>query len=126
MSTRFFTLVFVLLLLIGVLVTRVDTTGPAPFVESAGTEAEPLSGRVEMTIQDFHHHPNQLIVKQGSVLVVTNLDDAGQSLISDDKSLDTGILGQGESAELTLEELGKFTFFSEPYPNLTGTITVIP
>jgi len=108
-----------------VLTGCVDTAETTPFVESNGSVTEPLTSQIEMTIKDFHHHPNQIIANQGSVLHVTNLDDAGQSVLSDDKSLDTGILGQNESADLKLSELGKFTFSSEPYPNMTGTITVV-
>lgn len=102
-----------------------NTTEPAPFIESMGTLEQPLSGMLEMTIKDFHHHPNEIVAKQGTVIHVTNLDDSGQSLLSDDKSLDTGILGQNESADVTLNNLGKFVFQSEPYSNATGTIMVV-
>ncbi len=104
----------------------VDSSEPAPFVESAGSEATPLSGQIDMTIKDFHHHPNTIVAKAGSTIHVTNLDVVGQSLASDDASLNTGILGQGESADLTLTNLGQFVFSSEPYPTMTGSITVVP
>lgn len=122
---KVFHLLFITLIAVA-LTGCIDSSEPAPFIESAGTLEAPLTGQIEMTIKDFHHHPNQIVVKQGSVLHITNLDDAGQSLLSDDKSLNTGILGQNESADVQLKDLGTFTFFSEPYPNMMGTITVVP
>lgn len=114
-------------LVIGFVLTGcVDSTEPEPFVESAGSLEAPLSGQVEMTIQDFQHHPNQIVAKQGSTLHIVNLDDSGQSVQSDDKSLNTGVLGQNEAADLTLKDIGTFTFYSEPNPNMLGSITVIP
>lgn len=104
----------------------IDATEPGSFVEAVGSLEQPLSGRIEMTIQDFHHHPNHIVARVGSTIHVTNRDDSGESLLSDDKSLNSGILGQGESANVPLTELGKFVFSSQPYPNATGTITVVP
>lgn len=79
-----------------------------------------------MTAQNFQFHPNHLVVKAGTTIHLNNLDDAGQSLLTDDKTIDSGVLGQGESTELQFDELGTLRFSSEPFPNMTGTITVVP
>lgn len=111
---------------VGVLLVGCDAREPIQPIQTRGTESAPLEGRIEMVIKDFRHDPAHLVVRRGTTLVITNYDDAGQSVITDDKKFDSGIIASNETAELVMTELGTYRFSSEPHPNMTGSILVVP
>lgn len=104
-----------------------ESASPAATLPS-GSATAPLSGTVKLQIDDFKTSPQNLFVKKGSLLEVINNDVAGHSLTADDGSFDTGVLGKGKSATVTLDTVGTFKFHCTPHPStagLQGTITVV-
>ena len=104
-----------------------STNTPATVVPS-GSASEPLSGTASIVIDNFATTPTTLFVKKGTVVTVTNNDIAGHSLTASDGSFDTGVLGKGKSATLTMNSVGTFKFHCTPHPTtsaLQGTITVV-
>jgi plastocyanin len=97
-------------------------------VVSSGSAVEPLSGMATITIDDFATAPRTLFVKKGTVITVTNNDITGHSLTADNGSFDSGVLGKGKSATVTLNTVGTVKFHCSPHSTtkaLQGTITVV-
>lgn len=107
-----------------------QTSTPATSSSSvvSGSTSSPLSGTVKVTINNFTTTPQTLVVKKGTVIEVINNEISGHSLTADDDSFDTGILGKGKSANVTMTSVGTFTFHCTPHSStksLQGTITVV-
>lgn len=108
--------------LLGASCNKQDSTDQAG---SLGTISTPISGTVDVSIENFAFSPNTLVVKKGTVLNVTNNDSTAHSLTAGNGSFDTGILSNGKSKTLTLESVGSFDFHCTPHPSMTGTVTVV-
>jgi len=77
-----------------------------------------------ITIEDFSFGPQPLELPKGSVVTVTNMDDAVHTATADDDSFDTGELGKGESKDITLSEEGEIAFHCHIHDYMTGVIRV--
>lgn len=95
----------------------------APAAQTETTTAQPVGGST-ITIDNFAFEGGVSAVA-GSTLSVTNADGAPHTLTASDGEFDTGLLGSGESGEITLPSTpGTYAFFCELHPSMTGTVTV--
>ncbi len=85
-----------------------------------------MSDEAAVEIKDFAFSPNQLTVKPGQTIVVTNRDSVKHDFSADDgKSFDTELLAQNESATVTAPMTpGEYPFHCNPHPNMKGTLVV--
>lgn len=92
------------------------------------TTSEVMEGKVAalntVELKDFAFNPTILTVKVGSTVTFKNSDIAGHSVTADDKSFDSGVLGQGETATVTFDKAGTFGFHCTPHPNMKVSIVV--
>ena len=77
-----------------------------------------------LTIKDFAFSPQPLEVPKGTVIKVTNDDDAAHTATADDSGFDTGTLAQGESKEITLSTTGDIAFHCNIHDYMKGVIRV--
>ena len=94
-----------------------DAGGTAPAAMSTG---DPKT----LTIKDFAVGPQPLVVPEGTVVTVTNEDDAAHTATAEDNSFDTGSLGRGDSKDITLSEEGEIDFVCSIHDYMNGVIRV--
>ncbi|MET0627710.1 MAG: cupredoxin domain-containing protein [Acidimicrobiia bacterium] len=75
-----------------------------------------------ITIKDFNFSPKALRVKVGVSVKVTNADDTDHTVTAADGSFDTGTLGGGEQASITIDAPGTYKYFCDIHNYMTGTI----
>ena len=97
-----------------------DSDEPA----APGGGGEPAAGGSEVVIEGFAFSPTPLEVAPGTTITVTNRDSATHTLTADDGSLDTGNLGQGESATVTVGQAGEIPYFCKIHDYMKGVIRV--
>lgn len=79
----------------------------------------------EVVIEDFAFAPATLTVSVGDTVTFTNKDLTSHTATADDgTSFDTGLLGQNESATVTFDTAGTYTYHCTPHPTMKGTIVV--
>ncbi len=75
-----------------------------------------------VAIKDFKFDPPTLEVAAGDTVTFTNEDSAPHTGTANDGSFDTGRLGQGESATVTIESAGTFDYICSIHPMMKGQI----
>ena len=91
----------------------------------AADKADPGGPVLEMKILESSFAPGALTVAPGTTVRWTNTSVVPHQVVWTSLAIDdSGILAQGESFEVTLEEEGSYAFFCGPHPNMYGTITV--
>lgn len=95
------------------------STEAAATVASGGDEA---SGAA-ITIQSFSFG-GVTSVTVGTTVTVTNDDSVPHTVTADDGSFDTGTIQPGDSAQITLDAAGTFTYHCNIHGSMTGSITV--
>ena len=79
-----------------------------------------------VTIKDFAFTPADLTINAGDTVTWVNEDRARHSAWDDSgNAFDTGLLGQGDSASLTFNGQGSFSYRCRPHGNMRGTITIV-
>ena len=106
-----------LLATVGIILTGCYHIPQAPSSVSTPTSVE---------IKNFAFSPATLTVKPGVKITVTNQDNVGHTLTTDDgKSFDTGILSQGKSTTITAPaQAGSYSFHCTPHPYMKGISVV--
>ena len=92
---------------------------------SAATEPAGNAGKA-LAIKDFAFSPEPLEVPMGTVVRVTNEDDAAHTATAEDGSFDTGTLAKGESKEITLSKAGDVAYQCDIHDYMKGVIRVTP
>lgn len=110
------------------------TTVPPSTMAARTTPAAPtttmaaMSGgaekTVEITIQDFAFSPASLTVPVGTKVVWTNKDGSGHTVTSNDGTLKSKLLGQGEKFEFVFSKAGTYDYFCTPHPFMQAKIIV--
>lgn len=78
-----------------------------------------------ITIQNFAFAPQSITVKAGSTVTVTNLDSTGHNVAATDKSFQTEILSNGQSATFKAPtKPGTYDFICEVHPMMKGQLIV--
>lgn len=98
--------------------TAADTTAAA---SSAGGAAESTD---KIDISDFKFDPETVTVKAGTEVTWTNSDDAAHTATADDSSFDTGDMDKGDSASVTFDKPGTFTYYCRFHPFMKATVEV--
>ena len=98
--------------------TAADTTAAA---SSAGGAAESTD---KIDISDFKFDPETVTVKAGTEVTWTNSDAAAHTATADDSSFDTGDMDKGDSASVTFDKPGTFTYYCRFHPFMKATVEV--
>ena len=103
-----------------------DVDGAVPATPEAATPAaSPAAGSdTAVAIVNFAFEPAELEVTAGTTVTWTNEDQISHTATSDDGVFDTGTLGQGESGSYTFDTAGRFGYFCEIHPGMTGVVIV--
>jgi plastocyanin len=105
----------------------VATEAPATEEAASSPEASPevsSSSGVGLTIQGFAFSMPELQVSVGDTVTWTNNDAVPHTATADDGSFDTGSISQGESASITFDTPGTYTYKCAFHPGMTATIVV--
>jgi plastocyanin/glucose/arabinose dehydrogenase len=106
------------------------TPTPAAGAESgAPVPAAPVaSASASVAIQNFSFDPQTLTVAPGTTVTWTNNDEVQHTVTWDDRSVDSGLLGQGETFSYTFTEPGTYGYFCIPHGSpgagMFGTVVV--
>jgi len=77
-----------------------------------------------VTIQDMAFSPVNLTINAGDTVQFTNADSMRHSAMDMNGSWDTGLLNTGQSASLTFNGRGTYSYRCGPHANMRGTITI--
>lgn len=92
---------------------------PTPVAtESAVTEKQAI------TIENYSYSPANLVIKAGETVTWTNKDSVAHTATSNDGAFDTGLIGQNETASVTFDTSGTFSYHCTPHPQMQATIIV--
>src|SRR5271156_2741112 len=90
-----------------------------------GIAAEPAAtGRAEVKIDNFSFSPAALTVKAGTQITWTNGDDIPHTVVSDDHTFKSKVLGSGEKFTFTADKRGTYSYACSIHPNMTGKVVV--
>lgn len=108
--------------------TRQSRTDPAAMQPLLQTVA---ARNVAAEIKVFQFQPKAIEVPAGTTVTWTNWDSIGHSITSGtpeapDGSFDTGFFSKGESASVTFDKPGDYSFFCARHKNMRGTVKVVP
>lgn len=81
----------------------------------------PVAG---VTIKNFGFHPSPLQARVGQTITVINADDTSHTFSADDHSFDTGTLGAGKPATVTLSRAGRVSYHCNIHNYMQGVIQV--
>ena len=86
---------------------------------------------VEADIKVFQFQPKAIEIPVGTTINWTNQDSIGHSVTSGtpempDGKFDTGFFSKGESASVTFDQPGAYTFFCARHKNMRGIVNVVP
>ncbi|MFD1716355.1 cupredoxin domain-containing protein [Georgenia deserti] len=82
------------------------------------------AGDVAITIVDFEYELPES-VEPGATITVTNEDDVGHTVTSDEEGIFDVVVGPGETVDFTApEEAGEYPFHCTPHPQMTSTLVV--
>lgn len=81
-----------------------------------------------VTYKGFDVVQKNIKVKKGTMVTWTNQDSAQHDVTPDTETADfkaTELFGKGETASITFNTVGKFSYHCSPHPYMKGTIEVI-
>src|SRR5215213_583362 len=83
-----------------------------------------LAKDYKVAIKDVKFTPRELKVKKGDTVTWTNSDERDHTVTADDKSFDSGNIGDGDSFKQKLDKVGKYKYHCEYHPRMKATIVV--
>lgn len=101
--------------------TTTDTTAPAG--NTTGTKGEAQSS-ASVTIENFAFTPPTITIKKGGTVTWINKDSMVHTATADGGDFDTGDITQNQSAALTFDKAGTFSYICTYHPNMKGTVIV--
>jgi plastocyanin len=94
---------------------------------ATGAAASSTAARPDtILIQDFSFSPRRLAVAASPSITVENDDHTAHTLTADSGAFDTGNLGGGGTAQVTVERAGTYRYHCSIHPFMTGTLQVLP
>ncbi|MEI2283562.1 plastocyanin/azurin family copper-binding protein [Paenibacillus polysaccharolyticus] len=90
----------------------------------AGTQVEKSKTYV-IEISDFAFQTAELKIKVGDRVEFINKDQVKHSVVAEDDSFDTGLLGEGEKSVVTFKKAGEINYHCGPHPSMKGVIKVL-
>ncbi len=105
--------------------------GMAPLAAPAAppsvvTFAGPLVPTNRAAIEEYAFGPQRITVPVGSTVTWTNTGDLLHTATDVNHGWDTGPLLAGESASLTFDTPGTYTYVCAPHPWMMGQLVVVP
>ena len=82
-----------------------------------------LAATHQVAIRGMAFEPAGLSVEPGDTVIFTNLDSAPHTATATDGSFDTGRLGKGQSAKITITAPGRFDYLCKVHPMMKARIT---
>lgn len=77
----------------------------------------------KVTIKGFRFEPAALSLAVGDTVTFTNEDSAPHTATAGDGAFDTGRLGKGQSATVTVSAAGQHDYTCLIHPMMKGTVT---
>lgn len=97
---------------------------PRPPENVVGFEGAPVKTNA-VKISDYSYAPARITVATGTKVTFTNAGPTPHNATSADRGgWDTGLLAKGESASVTFNQPGRYTFNCTPHPSMIGQIIV--
>jgi plastocyanin len=93
-----------------------------PFVPVLATRPA-VAAEHAVAIKGMKFVPDALTVAVGDTITFTNEDAAPHTATADDGAFDTGRLGRGESATVTVSAAGEHPYICLVHPSMKGTVT---
>ena len=105
--------------------SHADPATTQPLLQTVAARA------VAADIKIFQFQPKAIEVPTGTTITWTNWDSSGHSVTSGtpempDGQFDTGFFKKGESASVTFDKPGEYSFFCARHKNMRGTVKVVP
>jgi plastocyanin len=79
----------------------------------------------DVTIDNFAFQPAEVTVPVGSTLTWTNRQSAPHTTTSDTGVWDSGVLSNGGTFQLTLDQAGDFPYHCDVHPDMLGVVHVV-
>lgn len=80
----------------------------------------------DVLIEGFAFDPPHIQVTAGDTVTWTGgTDEEAHTATADDGSFDTGTMNEGDTAEITFDEPGEYSYFCEIHPEMLGLVTVV-
>lgn len=83
-----------------------------------------LAKEHKVALKDVKFNPRELKVKKGDTVVWVNADERDHTVTADDKSFNSGNLGDGESFRQKFEKPGRYKYHCEYHPRMKATVVV--
>lgn len=87
--------------------------------------AAPAPSAPAVAIKDFAFSPAAITVNAGQSVRFVNRDDEAHTVTARDGSFDSGGLDTGASWTHRFEKPGRYAYFCELHPYMTGTVIVV-
>lgn len=106
--------------------TTPSAYGPttAPAATAATTLAPATADAVEIEISGFTFSPGEITVARGTTVTWTNNDGVDHAILSEDGSVLSPPMGDGDTFSFTFDSAGVFPYICTFHPEMTGTIIV--
>ncbi len=101
--------------------SKSNTSATNPPVQSSSSAPNAV------VLKDFSFAPSKVVIKKGTKVTWTNMDDAHHTVTPTSGASDfiaSQLLGQGESYEFTFNSAGTYTYKCDPHPYMKGTVEV--
>jgi len=82
------------------------------------------TGSSDIRIESFAFHPSSLTLPAGTTLRWTNYDLDYHTVTATDGSFDSDNIQRGQSYQRTFNVPGTYSYFCQPHPYMTGTLTI--
>jgi plastocyanin len=102
--------------------TTASPTSEPTSTAAAGGAAAVKTDKVD--IADYKFAPETIEVDAGTKVTWTNSDATAHTATADDSSFDTGDLDKGDSATVTFDKPGDFTYYCRFHPFMKATVEV--
>ena len=100
---------------------NLDSKDEKPVQPTGGSAATPTT---QVTVADFKFTPATITVSRGARVTWVNQDDAAHTATAEDRSFETGAIGQDKRKALTLDKPGTITYVCDFHPFMKGTVVV--
>ena len=105
---------------------EVNTTSQdqVPNSSTGVAETDNSASDTVVRIDNFTFVPSEVTVKNGSTITFVNEDSMQHTATANNGVFDTGLIANGESKSVTLNDVGTFSYHCTPHPVMKGKITV--
>ena len=92
------------------------------FVVATAAATTPSAKKPSVTIEGSEFSPKTLKVKAGAKVTVKNKDGATHTFTANKGAFDTGDIGGGTSATVTVKKPGTYAYHCEIHSTMKGTV----